>query len=76
MKQYTIGERIETLLVLRNMTQAELAKLSGVPVTTIATLRAKGVNPSFLTVCKLAKALDVTVCYLGTGKEDTKKAAI
>lgn len=77
MPNYSIGERISVLLVTRDMSQAELSRLSGVPVTTISMLRnTDGRKATFETIHALAQALDVSVCYLGTGKEETKKSRV
>lgn len=75
MQQYTIGDRITVLLVTKNMAQSELSKLSGVPASSIHEIRnGKNRKPSFDTVLRLAQALEVSVCYLGTGREETKKS--
>ena len=63
----TIGERVKSLRMKRNMRQTALAKESGVPVSTINALESgarSGEGLSVATVRKLANALQVTLDYL------------
>jgi len=54
-----IGRRIKEQRVKAEKTQEELAKLSGLPQSHISRLERGQHSPSFMTVEKIAKALDI-----------------
>lgn len=60
----TIANRLKVARAKANMTQAELAKKSGVSVATIAKTEQKASSPSFETAYVLADALGCTPNYL------------
>jgi len=69
----TIGERVTRLRMRRNMSQTELARASGVPLSVINMLEAgirSGENLRVETARKLANALSVTLDYLCGVHED------
>jgi transcriptional regulator with XRE-family HTH domain len=70
----TIGERVTRLRTRRNMSQTELSRASGVPLSVINMLEAgirSGENLRVETARKLANALSVTLDYLcGVHEED------
>jgi transcriptional regulator with XRE-family HTH domain len=69
----TIGERITRLRMRRNMSQTELARLSGVPLSVINMVEAgvrSGERLRVETARKLAAALVVTLDHLCGGYEE------
>lgn len=61
-KVMTVSEKIRELRVAKGLSQDKLAVLSDVAVQTIRRIEQEGNGyPSFKTLSKLAKALDVTV---------------
>jgi transcriptional regulator with XRE-family HTH domain len=58
---YELAARVKYLRDLRQLSQAELAKLSGVSQATVAQIESGRKDPSVTTLRKLAKALDVTI---------------
>ncbi len=58
---FTLSERVKYLRGLRQMSQAELAKTSGVSQATVAQIESGRKDPSVTTLRKLAAALDITV---------------
>ena len=63
----TIGERINQLRVRNNLSQSELGRRAGVPVSTISMLESgirSGDTMSVDTARKLARALSVTMDFL------------
>lgn len=62
---YSLPERIQYLRQeRRKMTQAQLAKLSGVSQSTIAQIESGTKDPSISTLKKIATALDVHIALL------------
>lgn len=62
-----IGSNIKVVRQDRGWTQQELAERLGKARQAIQKLETGTVNPRFLTVVEVAKALDVSVGYLLTG---------
>ena len=63
----TIGERINQLRARNNLSQSELGRRAGVPVSTISMLESgirSGDSMSVDTARKLARALSVTMDFL------------
>ncbi|MDR2741723.1 MAG: helix-turn-helix domain-containing protein [Treponema sp.] len=58
------AERLKTIRAVRNLTQSELAEKSGLPTSSIAQFETKARKPSFDTLRKLSKALEVSTDYL------------
>jgi transcriptional regulator with XRE-family HTH domain len=58
------AERLKTIRALRNLTQSELGERSGLPTSSIAQFETNARKPSFDTLRKLSKALEVTTDYL------------
>lgn len=58
-----IRERIAELLTERNMTRYELAKRSGVPLSTISSIFIRETIPQFDTIYKICEGLDVSMAY-------------
>lgn len=67
------AERLKTIRAVRNLTQNELAEKSGLPTSSIAQFETRARKPSFDTLRKLSKALDVSTDYL-LGTADEPKA--
>lgn len=57
----TLYNRIQWILDDRELKWADLAKLIGVSPKTLSSMKSQGVNPSFITVKKIAKALDISL---------------
>ena len=55
------GLRLKNVLWKKNITQTELANISGIPRETISRYISGKITPSFFTVDKLAKALDCSM---------------
>ena len=53
--------RIQWVLDDREIKWADLARLIGVSPKTLSSMRSQGVNPSFITVKKIATALDISL---------------
>ena len=66
----TLGERIREQRILMQMTQEELATVTGLSTQTISTAEngRKALRPE--NIVKLSQALEVTTDYLLTGKAD------
>jgi transcriptional regulator with XRE-family HTH domain len=60
-KELAISERLKYLRNLRQLSQAELARTSGVSQATVAQIESGRKDPSVTTLKKLASALDVTI---------------
>jgi transcriptional regulator with XRE-family HTH domain len=59
-------EKLDREMAKKNLTRADLARISGIPYTTIANLYLKGIeNVRVSTLRSLAEALDVSMEYLG-----------
>ena len=65
----TFGERLTKLRESKNLSQAKLAKMAGVPQSTIAQIET-GRNKSTKRIIELAEALDTTPNYLLNGVKD------
>lgn len=61
-----LAERILDLRMRRALTQAELAKLAGVPRSTIANLESGTGNPSLINLAKISSALSTSIEMLLT----------
>jgi transcriptional regulator with XRE-family HTH domain len=58
------AERLKTIRTLRSLTQSELGEKSGLPTSSIAQFETSVRKPSFDTLRKLSKALEVSTDYL------------
>ena len=65
----TFGERLTKLRESKNLSQAKLAQMAGVPQSTIAQIET-GRNKSTKRIIELAEALDTTPNYLLNGVKD------
>lgn len=64
-KDMSLGERIQAALDVREMTQADLARKSGLSTGLVAQIvSGRTADPHFTNVVKIAKALDVSLNYL------------
>jgi transcriptional regulator with XRE-family HTH domain len=61
-------ERIKRLIKKKNLSQPELAKICGISVRTLQGWIFRNVFPTVVDSYYIARALDVTVEYLVTGK--------
>lgn len=68
------AERLKSVRALRGLTQNELGELAGLPNTSIAHFETNTRKPSFDTLWKLSKALEVSTDYL-LGTIDEPKAS-
>ncbi|MBR2881599.1 MAG: helix-turn-helix transcriptional regulator [Prevotella sp.] len=70
----TLAERIRFAMDMRGMTQADLARATGIATSNVAYIVNGDVkNPRFDSVVKIARALDVSLEYLaGRTNEHTK----
>lgn len=69
-KNTTLGERVQKALDVREMTQADLARRSGLSTGLIAQIvSGRTADPRFTNVVKIAKALDVSLEYLAGWKK-------
>jgi len=66
-------ERLKNIRAMRSLTQSELGDKSGLPTSSIAQFETKARKPSFETLRKLSKALEVSTDYL-LGTSDEPKA--
>jgi transcriptional regulator with XRE-family HTH domain len=66
-------ERLKTIRSLRSLTQSELGERAGLPTSSIAQFETEARKPSFETLRKLSKALEVSTDYL-LGTSDEAKA--
>ena len=73
----TLAERIRFAMDMRGMTQADLARATGIATSNVAYIVNGDVkNPRFDSVVKIARALDVSLEYLaGRTNEHTKTKA-
>lgn len=61
----TLAERIQYAMEQRNMSQADLARATGISTANIANIvTGKTRDPQFSNVVKIALALDVSLTYL------------
>ncbi|KNF09846.1 putative transcriptional regulator [Gottschalkia purinilytica] len=56
-----LGDKITQLRLERNLSMNMLAKKSGVSVSVLFYIESKNRDPRFSTICKLAKALKVSI---------------
>lgn len=56
-----LGRRIAAIRADKNLTQAELAYKCDIDRPNIARIEAGNINPGYLTLIKLSKALDVSI---------------
>ena len=68
------AERLKSIRALRSLTQSELGEKSGLPTSSIAQFETNARKPSFDTLRKLSKALEVSTDYL-LGTVDEPKVA-
>lgn len=69
-----IASRIDHAMKVAGIkSQAELARLSGLPVTTIARILKIGGNPSIDTIAALSKTLKVSIDWIVDGNETNKE---
>ena len=65
MNEKTLSERIQNALDVRNMTQADLVRITGMSSAIISQIvSGKTPDPRFMTVVKIARALGVSLEYL------------
>ncbi len=62
--EYSLPERLKYLRSSRELSQSELAKLSGVSQSTIAQIESDRKDPSITTLKKIATALEVEIAIL------------
>lgn len=63
-EQTVIAKRLEAILEKRDITQADLARMSGLSTALIAQIiTGRTKDPHFMTVVQIAKALDVPLEY-------------
>lgn len=67
--EYSLGERLKFIRETRKMTQAGLAKESGLTQATIANLESGRKSPSIETLEKLAEALDIHIATLFSSED-------
>jgi len=64
------AERLKSMRAIRSLTQSDLGEKSGLPTSSIAQFETNARKPSFDTLRKLSKALEVSTDYLlGTAEE-------
>jgi DNA-binding XRE family transcriptional regulator len=63
------GDALRLLRVQKNLSQAELAKLSGVSSQTVSELENGKSEPRWVTACQLADALSVSLDTMRYGSE-------
>ena len=69
MNEKTLSERIQNALDVRNMTQADLVRITGMSSAVISQIvSGKTPDPRFTSVVKIARALDVSLEYLAGKK--------
>lgn len=66
-------ERVHELLKLRGIKWIDLAKLTGVSAKTLSSMKTQKINPSFITVKRIANALDVSIDELVNNKRKTNE---
>ncbi len=67
--EYSLSERLKFIRETRKMTQAELAKQSGLTQATIANLESGRKDPSIQTLENLARALDIHIATLFSSED-------
>lgn len=68
-----MGLKIRDLREAKNLTQAELAEITGLSDRTISRIEVGRVSPEFGTIEAVANALDITLDYLINDKADISK---
>lgn len=69
MNEKTLSERIQNALDVRGMTQADLVRITGMSSAIISQIvSGRTPDPRFMTVVKIARALDVSLEYLAGRK--------
>ena len=58
------AKRLKSIRTLRSLTQSELGEKSGLPTSSVAQFETNARKPSFDTLRKLSKALEVSTDYL------------
>ncbi len=72
-----IWRRINNLIKVQNLTQSSVSTLCGFSPRRIQNLSGGNRLPDAIEICKIAKALNTSVEYLITGKEnETKKEVL
>jgi transcriptional regulator with XRE-family HTH domain len=66
-----IGETVQRIRASKNMNRDQLADLAGVTPRTIDNIEGGASNPSYRTLCGVAKALDMTASELLAASETT-----
>ena len=66
-------EKVYELLKLRGIKWIDLAKLTGVSAKTLSSMKMQKINPSFITVKRIANALDISIDELVNNKHKTKE---
>jgi len=72
----TFGEKIKEARLAHNLSQTELAQLTGISERSLYTYEQLGTIPRKSNIKKLADALDVTVQYLMDSEETDKQSHI
>ncbi|MBC3798469.1 helix-turn-helix transcriptional regulator [Acetobacterium tundrae] len=67
-----LGTELKKLRIERNMSQADLSKLTGIPQTSISDVENNRYIPKITTCLELASALDVDLKHLLDSIEDLK----
>lgn len=60
----TVGDKIRKARLEKNLSVSELSRMSNVHRRTISLLELNKQEPLFINICKLAKALDLSLDYL------------
>lgn len=68
-----IGAKIRQIRRQKGISATNLAKEIGLPLTSLSNIeREVSKNPSFYTICKIAKALEVPIDYLAKQYKEVK----
>jgi len=67
-----LGTELKKLRIERNMSQADLSKITGIPQTSISDVENNRYIPKITTCLELASALDVDLKHLLDSIEDLK----
>jgi transcriptional regulator with XRE-family HTH domain len=59
-----LGDRIRKIREANNLTQAEIADYCNITPSAYGQIERKASNSTFETLCKIAKAINVTVSFL------------
>lgn len=74
MEAKLLGRRVESVLIIKEMTQGQLALYSGLSQSHISQIIDGKRRPRFDLVAALARALDVSLDWLAFGQERTPEA--